>query len=413
MPRLLLAALTLSLAVPAAAQPHVTTTREAPAGGSDLASLGSGGAVAATPTFDSPFLANPAHIATGGFSLNVIGVTAGAGGNVSEVLDFYTDELSPAMEEGLETIREEDPDRLEALYDEALRIGSQPKTADLGVLAPSVRAAFGPAAVGIGVYGQSVTRGRIRDGGAGIPYVDLYSQADLAVPVVAGVDLAKTPLGAALPFGLRVGASATVLQRRVTAKAATVDALDPDDEKLYVFRGNTTRFAAGLFATDVAVRGVDVGAEVSNVGGGVDYAFDRSIAVAGSDDMADDLAEVAALEARFDGRETAPVVRVGVAYRLPAFQSFSGAGVAVDYTTAATSDYDQSLQAGLRAGAHVRLGRVLELRGGVSQGMPSAGAALVTRVARFEYATYGVEDGRLLGQLRRRNHVVRVRFGLF
>ena len=29
------------------------------------------------------------------------------------------------------------------------------------------------------------------------------------------------------------------------------------------------------------------------------------------------------------------------------------------------------------------------------------------------YATYGVEDGRLLGQQNRRNHVVQVRFGLF
>ena len=36
-----------------------------------------------------------------------------------------------------------------------------------------------------------------------------------------------------------------------------------------------------------------------------------------------------------------------------------------------------------------------------------------TRVARLEYATYGVEDGRLLGQARRRNHVVQLRLGWF
>lgn len=406
-----LAALALSLAAPALAQPYVTLTREAPVGATDLAALGSGGAVAAMPTLDSPFLANPAHITDRGFALNVIGVAVGAGGNVSEVVSFYNDELGPAIDEGIEDIRAEDPERLEALYDEALRVGSQPKTADLGVLAPSVRAAFGPVAVGVGVYGQSVTRGRIRDGGAGIPYVDLYSRADVAVPVVAGVDLAKTPLGLALPFGLRAGASATVLQRRITSKAAPVDALDPDNEKLYVFRGDAVRLAAGLYATDVAVRGLDLGAEVSNVGDAIDYTFDRSIRMTG-DDVADDAAEVAALEARFDGREAASVVRIGAAYRLPTAPGLTG-GVAVDYTSAATSDYRQSTQAGLRAGAHVRLGGVLELRGGVSQGMPSAGAALVTRVARLEYATYGVEDGRLLGQLRRRNHVVQVRFGLF
>ena len=413
MPRLLLAALALSMAAPALAQPYVMLTREAPVGVTDLAGLGSGGAVSAMPTLDSPFLGNPAHVTDRGFTLNVLGVTAGAGGNMSEALNFYRDELGPAIEEGIETIREEDPDRLEALYTEALRVGNQPKTADLGVLAPSVRVAFGPAAVGVGVYGQSVTRGRIRDGGAGIPYVDLYSRADVAVPLVAGVDLAKTPAGAALPFGLRAGASATILQRRVTSKAAPVDALDPDGEKLYVFRGDAVRLAAGLYATDVAVRGLDVGAEVSNLGGAIDYAFDRSIDVSGKEGVADDAVEIAALEAQFDEREAASVIRVGAAYRLPEIPGVTDAAVALDYTTAETSDFRQSAQAGLRAGAHVRLGRHLELRGGLSQGMPSAGAALVTRVARLEYATYGVEDGRLLGQLRRRNHVVQVRFGLF
>ena len=413
MPRLLLAALALSMAAPALAQPYVMLTREAPVGVTDLAGLGSGGAVSAMPTLDSPFLGNPAHVTDRGFTLNVLGVTAGAGGNMSEALNFYRDELGPAIEEGIETIREEDPDRLEALYTEALRVGNQPKTADLGVLAPSVRVAFGPAAVGVGVYGQSVTRGRIRDGGAGIPYVDLYSRADVAVPLVAGVDLAKTPAGAALPFGLRAGASATILQRRVTSKAAPVDALDPDGEKLYVFRGDAVRLAAGLYATDVAVRGLDVGAEVSNLGGAIDYAFDRSIDVSGKEGVADDAVEIAALEAQFDEREAASVIRVGAAYRLPEIPGVTDAAVALDYTTAETSDFRQSAQAGLRAGAHVRLGQYLELRGGLSQGMPSAGAALVTRVARLEYATYGVEDGRLLGQLRRRNHVVQVRFGLF
>ena len=59
-----------------------------------------------------------------------------------------------------------------------------------------------------------------------------------------------------------------------------------------------------------------------------------------------------------------------------------------------------------------RLAGVLAVRAGLSQGMPSAGIGIVTRAFRLEYATYGVEDGRLLGQLRRRNHVVQLRFGL-
>ncbi|WP_420456352.1 hypothetical protein [Rubrivirga sp.] len=402
-----------TLAAPALAQLHVTPGTEAPVGATDLAGLGAGGAVVAVPTLDSPFFGNPAHVTDRGFALTLLGVTAGAGGNVSQAWTFYADELGPAVEDGLDDLRRHDPERLEALYTEALRVGSQPKTADLAVLAPSVRLTSGPFAVGAGLYAHSVTRGRITNGGGGIPFVDLYGRADLAVPVVAGVDLARTPLGLALPFGLRAGASATYLQRRVTAKASPVDALDPDGEKLYVLRGDAVRLAAGLHATDVAVRGLDLGVAVSNVGGRIDYAFDRSVEVSGSAGTADDLDEVATLEARFDGRTSEAVVQVGAAYRLPAVPGVSQASVALDYTSAATSDFEQSVQAGLRAGARVRLGGHLELRGGLSQGMPSAGAALVTRVARLEYATYGVEDGRLLGQLRRRNHVVQVRFGLF
>ncbi len=413
MHRLWLAVLALSLAAPSLAQPYVTPGTEEPIGATDLAGLGAGGAVAALPTLDSPFLANPAHLTDRGFTLNLLGVTVGAGGNVSEAWSFYADELGPAVEDGLDDLRRRDPERLEALYDQAFRVGSRPKTADLAVLAPSVRVATGPVTVGVGLYAHSATRGRITDGGAGIPFIDLYSRADVAVPLAVGVDLAQTPLGAALPFGVRAGVSATVLQRRVTAKASPIDALDPDGEKLYVLRGNAVRLAAGLYATDVGVRGLDLGASASNVGGEIDYAFDRSVDVSGSEGTADDLAEVAALEARFDGRASGGVVQVGAAYRLPAVPGVSSASVALDYTSAATSDFQQSMQAGLRAGARARLGGHVELRAGLSQGMPSAGAALVTRVARLEYATYGVEDGRLLGQLRRRNHVVQVRFGLF
>ncbi|WP_412069637.1 hypothetical protein [Rubrivirga sp. IMCC43871] len=407
-----LLALAAALAVPAFAQPVVTPARESPVGATDLVALGSGGAVAAMPTLDSPFLSNPAHITARGFSLTIAGATAGAGGNVRETYDFYDTQLGPAIEEGLDEIRTNDPTRLAVLYNEALRIGAQPKTADLAVLAPSLRFGAGPASVGAGIYGSSVSRGRITNGGGGVPFIDLYSQADVAVPVVVGLDLGKTPAALAMPFGLRVGASATYLQRRVTGKADPVDALDPDGEKIYVLRGDAVRLAVGAFATDVVVPGLDLGAELSNVGGTIDYDFDRSIDVSGSEGTPDDTAEIAALEARFDDRPTEAVARVGAAFRLPAIPGVR-ASIGVDYTSAATSDFEQSAQAGLRGGARARFGGVFELRAGVSQGMPTAGASIATKFVRLGYATYGVEDGRLLGQLQRRNHAVQIRVGIF
>ncbi|MEM1117168.1 MAG: hypothetical protein AAGJ11_11725, partial [Bacteroidota bacterium] len=398
----------------AGAQTFSTLSQDNPARIPDLASLAAGGAVAALPTLDSPFISNPAHITQSGlFSFNVAGVTAGAGGNLRESYDFYDQELGPAIEEGIDEIRETDPARLEALYDEALRIGGQQKTAHLAVLAPSVRARTGPVAFGVAAYGNSVTRARMTDGGAGIPFVDLYGQADVIVPAVAGFDVSKTPAGLVMPFDLSVGVSAAFVQRRITAKSESVDALQPDGEKLYLLRGNTLRFGAGLYARNVMVPGVDLGAEVTSLGAAVDYDLEASWDVSGSEGAPDDMAEVEALQARFESRATDPVVRVGAAYRLPTLlvPGLSDTAVSVDYTTASTSEFDQSFQAGLRAGARATVLGVFGLQVGMSQGMPSAGVALKTKVARIEYATYGVEDGRLLGQLQRRNHVVQVRFG--
>ncbi len=423
----------LALAAAPSAQPFATPSQEAPAIVTDLARRGAGGVVAALPTLDSPFFANPAHISTeDGFSLNVLGLTLGAGGNVNESWQFYDDELGPAIEEGLDEIRRDDPERLDSLYREALRIGGTPKTVDLAVLAPSLRMGIGPASIGIGVYGQSTTRALLRDGGAGIPAVDLYSQADLIVPAVVGADLSKTPLGLAMPFGLHVGARATFLQRRVTAKAKPIDAIDPDNEKLYVLRANAVRLALGAMATDVVIPGLDAGLELSNLGRTLDYEFETGLDVSSDsgflneeDLTAAERAQAATLESRFDDRQSEPVVRIGAAFRLPTamLPAVSKAAVGLDYTSASTSSLgqnaeatsvlDQSMAAGLRLGARATLARYVDLQLGISQGMPSAGIGLHTKVVRLEYATYGVEDGRLLGQLPRRNHVVRLRFGWF
>lgn len=396
----------LALAPTVAAQPFTSDVRETPIGAPDLARRATGGAVAALPTMESPFSSNPAHITTRGFTLNVLGATVGVGGNPRESYDFYDQQLGPAIERGLDTLPN---DSLAMLYRDAIAIGSESKTADLAVLAPSVRFLAGPVGIGISAYARATSRARLVDGGAGIPQIDAYGQGDVAVPVVVGLDVGQVT--DALPFGLSVGARATYLQRRVTAKSAPVDALDPDNEKVYVLLGKTVRMGVGLYATDVAVPGLDLGAELSNIGGAVGYEFDRSITIEGNG--ADDAAEIARLRERFDGRQPDAVVRVGAAYRLPVdlMPGLSGAAVGLDYTSATTADLDQSFQAGLRGGARIRVAGVLDLRAGFSQGMPSAGIGLGTRVTRLEYATYGVEDGRLLGQAQRRNHVVQIRLG--
>ncbi|MEO0557845.1 MAG: hypothetical protein AAF170_06650 [Bacteroidota bacterium] len=414
---LLIAALAAPLAVaPVAAQSFESSfgdlSQDSPTGITDVQALASGGTLAASPTQDSPFFGNPAHLAHSPmFGFTLVGASAGAGGNFRETYDFVRNDLEPALDQGIEDIRANDPERLDSLYSTALRVGRSQKTADIAVLAPSLRVRTGPVAVGVGAFGRAVSRARILDAGAGLPAVDAYAQGDVLVPAVVAV---RVP-GA--PFDLSVGASATYLQRRITAKSEVLDAIDPDNEKVHLLKGQTIRLAAGAYVRNVIVPGIDLGVSVTDIGGNVELERERSVAI-GSDDMTpDDDAEIAALITRFEERGAQPVVRVGAAYSIP-MPPMSGLLVkdvrfAVDYTSASTASFDQSFQAGLRAGATATFASFLNLRAGVSQGMPSAGAGLHTKVAQLDVATYGVEDGRLLGQAPRRAYALQLRFGLF
>ena len=404
-------------AFPADAQTLGSASQDAPARVRDLVALGRGGARAAAPTLDSPFFANPAHLtADPGLKLTILGVTTGIGGNVRETYDFYDNVLGPAIEEGLDDIRRDDPDRLAELYADALAVGRRQKTANAAAFAPSARYNAGTVAGGLGLFGNVTTRALIdARAGAGIPFIDAYGQADVIVPAAVA---APIPGLDGLPVGsVSVGASATFLRRYVTAKAKPVDALNPDGEKLYLLSGNTVRAGVGAYARDVAVPGLDVGVSLMNVGGNVNYDLDQSWTLEGPDDLADDPVEVEATIQRFEERAARPEFRVGGAYRVPLAAStqmpLSDVVVAADYTSLSTANAEQSVQAGLRGGVSATLAGVLGLRAGLSQGMPTAGASLQSRVARLDFVTYGVEDARLLGGSPRRAYALQLRFGLF
>ncbi|MFN3596162.1 MAG: hypothetical protein ACK41D_02700 [Rubricoccaceae bacterium] len=375
--------------------------------------LGMGDAVTAVPTHETAFFVNPAQLAQVDLRrprITLLSAAAGAGGNLRETYTFFRNDLEPALRHGIAEMRRDDPEAYRALYDEALRVGATPKAGFAAVQGPSVQLATGGLAVGAGVFGHVVTRGKLFDGGAGFPYLDLYSQADVAVPVVAAM---RVP-GA--PFGLSAGVQATYAQRRVTAKADPLDALDPDGEKLYVLRGSAVALDAGVYARDVVVPGLDLGAAVQNLAGGAfELAYERSFALFGSASAPDDQAEIARLEARFNAREARPAVRLGAAYRLPLLPGtgllVSRAVVSADYVGASTSEYAQPLAAGVRAGAQATLAHLVDVRVGLSQGYPSVGAGLRLPGVHVGYAFFGVEEGRRTGQLGRTNHLMQVRVG--
>lgn len=383
--------------------------------------LAQGNAYVAAPSRETALFGNPAHLSYLGGRLPKVnlGLMASVGGNVREAYDFYNQQLGPAIEEGLDEIRTNDPNRLQTLYDDALRIGASQKTARAGAdLTGTVT--VGDIGIGGGVIGTGVTRAQMLNGGAGVPYIDLYSQADLLIPVAASYRLHGPAMGAlaaisGVPSSIAGGIEIAYGRRWLTAKSGTVDAFDPDGEKLYLFTGSAVSVGLGLQAEDVGLPGIDVGLAVRNLfGSEVALELDRSWDVSGSDGQPDDPAEIAAIEQRFAQRGAAPAVRAGVSYRLPIpVTEIADARVSADYTNRSTSEYDQSFQAGLRLGAQATVIRMLDLRAGVSQGLPSVGAGLRLPGFRIDYATYGVEDGALLGQLPRRAHMLQLRFGIY
>lgn len=371
-----------------------------------------GGAVAAVPFAETAFFYNPAHLARRPLlrpRVTVAGVGVGLSADVSEKLRFWRDELKPAIEEGLDDIRRDDPERLDALYSEALRLGRQQSVTQAVGYGPAVQLRIGQVAAGAGLFGHGVGRLQFADAGVGIPYLDLYSQLDLIAPVAAAVEVPNSPVA--------VGVMTSLTRRYIMAKGALVEELNATDEHLYVLSGTALSLDLGVHARDVGREGLDLGAALHGLlGGDFTYRYNRRFDVTGGE-RPDDEAEIAALEARFNAREARPSLRLGAAYRIqtPALPEvmLNGITVAADYVSASSSEYAQTVGGHLRFGASVELGRSLSVRTGFSQGYPAAGATLSLPGVKLDYAFFGIEDGRAPGQLGRYNHVVQARFGLF
>lgn len=371
-----------------------------------------GGAVAAVPMDETAFFYNPAHLARLDLSrpkITFVGLGVSANDEIFEEYRFVRDELEPAIDEGLEEIRLNDYDRLVALYDRALELGRTQNVATVTAYGPAVQLSISEnEALGVGLFATNRFRNQFVDAGVGVPRVDLFNQLDIILPVTGAYGIPNSPVA--------VGVTASYTRRYLTAKGALLEELDPDEEHLYVLKGSSLAFDAGLHAKDV-MPNVDLGiAFYQLVGGGFNYRYDRRIDITGNDGPNDE-AEIAELEARFNARESKPSYRVGAAYRIPLPPAtqvvLNNVTVAVDYVSASTSEFDQPAGAHFRMGLGAEIAHILSVHSGYSQGYPSFGASLQLPVVELEYAYSGIEDGRTAGQLGRYNHQLQVRFGLF
>ncbi len=411
-PRLLLLALVgLVAAAPAQSQRLPQYARAAVESPQVLARGGAGVALAGPET---ALFYNPAHLARLGLAkprIEVFGLQNGVSTKFFGDVGFLQDEVLPEVEDGFggDDVLLTDSER--ELFENALVQGRRPTVGQAAVTLPSVMMNTGLAGFGGGFFATNTTRYRFVDDGAGIPVLDLFSQADAVVALAGAARVPTTPLA--------VGLTGRYARRWVAYKNESFLSIDPDGEQLYVIGGSTVAFDLGLHAADVMpgmVPGaLDVGLTVYDlVGGGFDYGLDRAVALTG--EGAQDDEEIARILADFDGRDGTPSVRLGAAYRLPSLPALgpvSDAAVALDYVSTSTSESEQPLLSKFRLGAEATVGGIFALRTGLSQGYPTLGAGLQTRFFRLDYVLFGVEDGRLPGQLERYNHLVQLRVGLF
>ncbi len=397
---LLLSLLLLPCLTASAQQKPATTRSFAP----DIGVLGMGNAVVALPMRGGAFFFNPAHAAHAKRHITFVGVQLSASNSLPDQINFFRDELEPAIDEGIDNL---DSERLNALYDQTLAIGQKATRLNVTALAPSAGFKFGPVGVGLGFFGNANVSYRFPDGGGGLPLVQFTGMADAMAVGSAGVDLSKFGVS-----GLTVGLTAKYTQRFATFKNKPLDAIS-DTEPFALLSANRVSADIGFLYKLPLVNKlpgtINVGLALYDVAGN-DFNFSHEGDLQGTSDPVT-LAQDIEVANTFFAVE--PSFRLGVGYTLPKIPGglLDETGFTLDYAGGGNLPTDQAFLAHISMGASVRI-KVLSARAGLNQGYPTVGAGLHLAVFHLEYAYYGVENGRYPGQLPGWHHAAQIRFGL-
>lgn len=382
--------------------------------------LGMGDAAVAFPSRQGVFFYNPAHLARVARPrphINLVGVRGLLSSNFFEQERFIRTTIQPALEEGtVDSLSSEDLER-------AIELGRTRTFAGGDLLLPSFMMRVGAVGFGGGLFTHSLVRYRATDGGAGMPFVDFTGQADAIGLASMAVDFSR--LG--LP-GFSAGVNAKYARRFLTLKEKILDGFR-DTEGVYLLEGNSIGVDVGVLY-ELPLAGLpgtlNVGATAYDLAAdGFDYTFTRDLREmfeGESDPNAEPMTEeeverIIAAETELANQKYAlsSSYRVGVAYTTPKLLGLlKASGIALDYL-----DYAEPLTgrqvflSRFRFGAQTTLGRLLALRAGLSQGYTTFGAGLNLPLVKLDYAYYGVEEGRLPGQLPSWNHTLQLTLSLF
>lgn len=377
---------------------------------SSPAALGMGDTGVARPFLMSSFFYNPAHVSNAGSTTRVFGLQGGISNQVRDQVQFYNDQLSPAIDEGVRTI---ETDRLENLYNEALSQTAAPTQGNVGIFLPALTRQVGDVVgIGGGLFTQNNVSFQFTNPGLGIPQVSLVGRSDL---------IGVASVGGTVPgTGLSLGTTVKYTKRYLSFKEKPLDAFSSNESVLVLQGTNVGADVGVLYTLPLAVVPGDVmvGASVYDLfHTGYDYEFLGTTAdipgvggaVSGSGSL-----ESVRVESQVDRAKRqfnlARSYRVGASYALENTGPFGEVAVAADYLGYEDPQIEQSFLAHLNLGARASLTRFLSMRGGLSQGYPSAGLGLHLWFFHLDYSLHGLEEGRTPGQLSNYIHTVQFSF---
>jgi hypothetical protein len=377
---------------------------------SSPAALGMGDVGVARPFASSSFFYNPAHVSQTESTTRVLGLQGAASNQVRDQVRFYNDRLSPAIDEGLNTL---DAERLSDLYSDALSVTSTPSQGNVGVLLPALtRQVNDVVGVGGGLFAQSNASFRLINAGLGVPQVTLLSRSDL---------IGVASVGATVPgTGLSVGTTVKYTKRYLSYKDKPLDTFSSDEE-VVLLEGSNLGIDVGATYTlpflpipgDVTV-GMSV-YDLLHTG----YGYEVSGTAADAPLVGGTIPDTEALgpnQVKFQENRArnrfslARSYRIGASYILDSVGPLGEVAVAADYVGYGNPEIDQSFLAQMNLGARANLTQFLAVRGGFSQGYPSAGLGLNLWIVHFDYALHAFEEGRAPGQLQNYIHTAQFSF---
>lgn len=369
-----------------------------------------GGTAGALPTTHTALFYNPAHLTSFDAErapITLIGASLAFSSNLPGQIDFYRDELEPLLGDGLTSLTSEEE---QALYEDIFRLGQRPSQLNGTVLLPSFVMNKGRYGFGGGFFVRSSARNRIGDGGSGIPFIDFTGIAD-AIGLASGA-ISFTEFG--LP-GLSAGITGKLTHRYATVKEKPVDILT-EDENLLIFKARTFDLDVGLLYEAVWSGGpghLNIGLTGYNLLG-ADFNYkDADASVTQNSPISETQIEA---EKRFlqDGFQTISSFRLGTAYVIPDAASFIGeTAFALDLVGAPGSGLNRSVLTRLCLGAQTSINDWFFVRAGLNQGYTTVGFGFELMLVRIDYAYYGIEEGRLPGQLPSWRHSIQLLLGSF